>query len=150
MSTYTGVFPVYKNMFKVGKLGLTSAETDMVTISDMETFSFKIDGKVEDWTPMTTDGWTRKLMTGKSFSISVKGKRNIGDAGNDYVAAVAWKDGLECTTKCEVVFPDGAKIAFNAVIDVTNIAGDDSTKVAPLEFELQCDGKPVYTAAPTA
>jgi hypothetical protein len=145
--SFSGVYPVYNTTFKVGKSGLTSAESDMVTISDMETFSFKFDGKVEDWTPMTTNGWTRKLMTGKSFSITLKGKRNVGDPGNDYVAAVAWKDGLDCTTKVEITFPDGASLAFNAVIDVTNAGGDDSTKVAPLEFELQCDGKPTYTPA---
>ncbi|WP_026887723.1 phage tail tube protein [Clostridium beijerinckii] len=143
------VFPVYKILFKIGTKGLASADADMVTISDMETFSPKIDGKVEDWTPMTTSGWARKLMTGKSFSISLKGKRNTGDPGNDYVAACAWKDGLDCTTKAQIEFPDGAKLEFNAVIDVSNPFGDDSTKVAPLEFELQGDGKPNYTAGTT-
>lgn len=148
--SFSGVFPVYNIQFKIGTKGLTSAEADMVTIADMETFSPKIDGKVEDWTPMTTNGWARKLMTGKSFSISLKGKRNVGDPGNDYVAACAWKDGLDCSTKAQIVFPDGAKLDFNAVIDVSNPFGDDSTKVAPLEFELQGDGKPNYTAAVVA
>lgn len=143
----TGVFPVYNIEFKVGINGLTSADADMKTIADMETFTMKIDGKVEDWTPMTTAGWARKLMTGKSFSISLKGKRNVGDLGNDYVAATAWKDGLDCSTKGQIAFPDGSKVDFNCVIDVSNPGGDDSTKVAPLEFELQGDGKPTYTAA---
>ena len=111
----------------------------------MENFGIKIDGKVEDWTPMTTSGWARSLMTGKSFSISLKGKRNVGDPGNDYVATTAWKDGLDCSTKGEIEFPDGSKIEFDCVIDVKNVGGDDSTKVAPLEFELKGDGKPTYT-----
>ena len=116
----------------------------------MENFGIKIDGKVEDWTPMDTAGWARSLMTGKSFSISLKGKRNVGDPGNDYVAATAWKDGLDCSTKGEMEFPDGSKLTFNCVIDIKNVGGDDSTKVAPLEFDLKGDGKPEYTEAPSS
>ncbi|MFT8347685.1 phage tail tube protein [Clostridium saccharoperbutylacetonicum] len=143
------VFPVYNIKFKVGTKGLASSDADMATIADMETLTMKIDGKVEDWTPMTTSGWARKLMTGKSFSISLKGKRNYGDAGNDYVADCAWKDGLDCSTKAQIEFPNGDTVNFNAVIDVSNPGGDDSTKVAPLEFELQGDGKPSYVKATT-
>ena len=142
---FTGVFPVYNLKFKIGTKGKESASQDMATIADMENFGIKIDGKVEDWTSMTTSGWSRSLMTGKSFSISLKGKRNVGDPGNDYVAATAWKDGLDCSTKGEIDFPDGSKIEFDCVIDVKNVGGDDSTKVAPLEFDLKGDGKPTYT-----
>jgi elongation factor G len=46
-----------------------------------------------------------------------------------------------------VQLPIGIENEFNAVIDVTNPGGDDSTKVAPLEFSLKSDGKPTYTAA---
>jgi hypothetical protein len=144
-----GVYPVYDTEFLIGTKGKASTTTDMKPIADMETFTMKIDGKTESWTSMTTQGWERTLMTGKAFSISVKGKRNVGDPGNDYVAAVAWADGLDCSTKAQIVFPNGDKLAFDCVIDVSNPGGDDSGKVAPLEFELKGDGKPVYTAATT-
>lgn len=146
MATVTsGVYPVYDIGFKIGIKGISSVDADMVIVKDMESFSFKIDGKTDSWYPMDTAGWERIIMTGKAFSITLKGKRNIGDPGNDYVAKTAWADGLDCSTKAEIDFPDGAKLAFNAVIDVTNPGGDDSTKVTPLEFELKCDGKPIYT-----
>jgi hypothetical protein len=146
--SFTGVFPVYNIVFKIGKAGKASIDpADMVPIADMETFTMKIDGTTEQWTPMTTAGWARALMTGKKFSISLKGKRNVGDPGNDYIAETAWKDGLDCSTKAEIDFPDGAKLVFDCVINVTNPGGDDSTKVAPLEFELIGDGKPTYTPA---
>lgn len=147
---FSGAYPVYDILFKIGLKGKASADADMATIEDMESFSFKISGKTDSWTPMTTKGWAREMMTGKSFSITLKGKRNVGDPGNDYVAKTAWADGLECSTKAQVVFPDGAKVEFNCVIDVTNPGGDDSTKVAPLEFELKSDGQPTYTAAVVA
>lgn len=148
---FTGVYPVYNLVFKIGTKGLASIQpTDFVPIADMENFGIKIAGKVENWTPMTTSGWARSLMTGKDFSISLKGKRSVGDPGNDYVAETAWKDGLECSTIAEIDFPDGSKLVFNCVIDVTNVGGDDSTKVAPLEFDLKGDGKPTYTPAPAA
>lgn len=142
------VHPVYKLKFKVGTKGLTSEEADMAIVKNMETFEISVDGNVEDWTPMETDGWARNLMTGKSFSISLKGKRDVGDPGNDFVAAAAWKDGLDCSTKAEIEFPDGSKLIFDAVLDVKTIEGADSTNVAPLEFDMLGDGKPVYTPKP--
>lgn len=143
-----GVFPVYDLIFKIGTKGRASEEADMAEIADMESFEISIDGGVENWTPMTTRGWARSLMTAKKFSVSLKGKRNIGDPGNDYVAETAWKDGLDCSTKAEIEFPDGAKLAYDCVLDVKSINGGDSTSVAPLEFDMAGDGRPEYTPAP--
>ena len=147
MAGVTGVFPVYNIKFKIGTAGKASTPEQMLPIADMETFSMSVDGTVQTWTPMTTDGWQRSLMTGKSFSISLKGKRNVGDPGNDYIAKTTFADGLNCSTKAEVECPDGAKLAFDCVVNVTNNGGGDSTDVAPLEFDLQGDGKPTYTPA---
>lgn len=144
---FSGAYPVYKTKLKIGIKGLASTETDMVTVADIESIGLSSEGNVESWTPMTSDGWSRNMMTGKSFSVEVTGKRNIGDPGNDYIAGTAWKDGLDCTTKCEIINPDGSKLEFDCVIDVTNPGGGDSTNVTPLEFTLQGDGKPVYTPA---
>lgn len=145
--SFTGVFPVYNLQFEIGTKGKLSEEADMVAISDLESFGISIEGSTEDWTPMTTRGWARALMTGKKFSIDMKGKRCVGDLGNDYVANTAFKDGLECSTKGKIVFPDGATLEFGCVIDVTNIGGGDSTNVAPLEFKLVGDGQPEYKPA---
>lgn len=142
-----GVFPVYDLLFKVGTKGKASKESDMKEIADMETFEISIDGGVQEWTPMTTRGWGRALMTAKKFKVSLKGKRNIGDPGNDYVADVAWEDGLDCSTKGSIEFPDGATLVFDCVLDVKSIYGGDSTNVAPLEFDMVGDGRPVYTPA---
>ena len=144
---FSGVFPVYNLKFKIGTKGKASTEEDMAIIADMETFSISIDGTVEEWTPMDTAGWARALMTGKKFTVGLNGKRNVGDKGNDYVANTAWKDGLDCSTKGEIEFPDGAKLTYNCVINVKNVGGGDSTNVAPLEFDMQGDGKPTYTPA---
>lgn len=139
-----GVFPVYNLVFKIGTKGKTSTESDMKEIADMESFEISIDGGVQDWTPMTTKGWARSLMTAKKFKVSLKGKRNVGDPGNDYVASVTWKDGLDCSTKGSIEFPDGGKLKYDCVLDVKSIYGGDSTNVAPLEFDMVGDGKPEY------
>lgn len=138
----TGVYPCYENQFKIGK---TSAEN---AIADMETFSVSFDNGVEEWTPYDTEGWVRRLMTGKGITLSVNGKRNIGDAGNDFVAGLAMKNGRDAEAYFEWAFPDGSKIAFeNAVINVKNIGAGDSTGVGPLEFDVMSNGKPTYTPA---
>ena len=142
MAEKTGVYPCYENQFKIGK---TSAEN---AIADMETFSVAFDNGVEEWTPFDTEGWTRRLMTGKGITISVNGKRNIGDAGNDFVAGLAMENGRGAEAFFEWTFPDGSKITFeNAVINVKNIGAGDSTGVGPLEFDVMSNGKPTYTKA---
>ena len=146
MATVTsGVYPVFNNEFKIGTKGKTSAEEDMKTIADLENFSPTFDNNVEEWTPMTTDGWKRRLKTGQSFSISFTGKRNVGDDGNDYVAGLALVTGQSAETKFLWLFPDGAKLEFDCVVNVTNIGGGDSTNVGALEFEVMSNGKPTYT-----
>ena len=136
--TASGVYPCYKNQFKI----------DDKTIADMESFSVNIDNGIEEWTPFESDGWIRRLMTAKGMSISVSGKRNIGDEGNDLVASLAGKCGRDVEKPFVWNLPDGSSITFtNAVISVTNIGSSDSTATAPLEFEVMSNGKPTFTDA---
>ena len=147
----TGVYPVFENKFKIGVNGRDSTSPDdLKTISDLETFSVSIDGNIEEWSPMEAEGWKRRMVTGKALTITLSGKRCIGDEGNDYVADNAWGTGTSCDTKFEWEFPSGAKLAFDCVLNVTNPGSGDSTNVAALEFEVQSDGKPTYTPAPGA
>lgn len=146
MAVPSGVFPVWKNAFKIGKSGAASTEVDMVPIKEMESFSISIDGNVEEWNPFEAEGWTRRLVTGKAFTLSIAGKRHIGDEGNDYVAGLAWKSGVDCSTKMLWTFPDGATLSFDAVVNVTNIGAGETRNVGPLEFDVMSDGKPTYTA----
>lgn len=144
----TGVYPVFDNVFKIGTKGATSAAEDMKSIADMESFSVSLDNGIEEWNPMDTGGWTRRLTTAKSVSISLNGKRNVGDAGNDYVAGLAWVTGQNANSKFEWTLPSGAKVSFNCVVNVTSLGGD-STNVDALEVEILSDGAVTYTAPGT-
>lgn len=144
MAAYTGVFPVFKNQFKVG-----ASKEAVTTIADMESFSVSFSNGVETWTPMDTEGWQRALMTAKAVTISLKGKRNIGDTGNDFVAGLAFKSGQDAQGVLVWTFPDGGTVTLeNAVFDVKNLSGADSTNVGPLEFDVISNGKPDVKAVP--
>lgn len=98
--------------------------------------------------PFDTEGWTRRLMTSKSITISVTAKRNVGDAGNDFVAGLAWKNGRNAEADTQWTFPDGTVVKFTkSVINVKNVGSGDSTAVAPLEFDIMSNGKPEITPA---
>ena len=87
-------------------------------------------------------------MTAKSVTISVKGKRTLGDAGNDLIAGLAYKNGRDSEVNFLWLFPDGSTVLFeNAVVSVTANGSGASTGVAPLEFEVMSNGKPTYTPA---
>lgn len=141
----TGVFPCYENQFKVATAGSTTVDT---TIANCEEFSVSFDNGVEEWNAFEQEGWKSRLMTAKSVTISVKAKRTLGDAGNDLIAGLTYKNGRECEANFKWLFPDGSTVLFeNAVISVTANGGGSSSSVAPLEFEVMSNGKPVYTPA---
>ena len=143
----TGVNPVYEIKFGVCTAGRKKADTPetitTVVVKDAESLSISIDGSMEEWKPMDQGGWTRRLMTAKSIGISMGGKRNYGDEGNDYIASLALKTGQDCNTWVSVIFPNLDQLLIPAVINVTSLGGD-STSIDALEWEAQSDGKPTY------
>ena len=143
----TGVYPVYENQFKIAAAGSSSAPS--TPIADMTTFSVAFNNGVEEWNAFENEGWKSRLMTAKDVVISIKGKRNLGDAGNDMIADCAFKNGTQAQRDLLWTFPDGATVLFaNAVINVTACGSGDSTNVGSLEFDVMSNGKPTYTAAP--
>lgn len=144
----TGVYSCYENQFLIDiKGGDGSTEANLKTIADMESFGVSIDGGTEEWTPYDMGGWKRNMVTGKSITISVSGKRNIGDAGNDYIESIAIKIGRECETTLVWNFPSGAKLIIPCVVNVTEWSAGDSTAVAPLAFDAISNGKPTFIPA---
>lgn len=138
-----GVYPCYKNQFQIETSAAGTEEKVMSDIADMETFSVAFDNGIEEWNPYDTEGWTRRLMTAKSVTISVKGKRNVGDAGNDTVAGMAFKNGSDVERDFKWNFPDGTVVTFpNSVINLKNPGSGDATAVADLEFDVMSNGKP--------
>lgn len=145
MSGQTGVYPCYKNQFQI-ETGKTGETVTMSAIADMESFGVSFDNGIEEWTPFESEGWVRRLATAKAVTISVTGKRNVGDLGNDAVAALISQNGREVEKNFNWTFPDGSKVEFKgAVINVINVGAGDSTGVAPLEFEVMSNGKPTFT-----
>lgn len=140
----SGVYPCYENQFQINTA--STGQAAMKNIADCESFAVSFDNGVEEWYPFDTEGWVRRLMTAKSVTITVTAKRNVGDTGNDAVAALAWKNGRDCERDFQWTFPDGTVVKFSAaVINVTNVGAADSTNVAPLEFEIMSNGKPEVT-----
>ena len=145
----TGVFPVYDLVFKIGTKGETSADADMKNIAEMDNFSMSVTSDTQEWNPMEAKGWRKLLVTAKALTISLSGKRSYGDNGNDYIAGLALKNGRNCCSKMSIDFSNGDKLEMNCVVKVTNWVGGASTDVQPLEFDLESDGEPVFTAATT-
>ena len=143
------VYPVHNNAFKFGTAGLESTDEQMVMPADLENFAPSIDGTVEEWYSMDAAGWAKAAMTGKKLGFSFKGKRSVGDPGNDYIAGLAWKFGQDVMTKFEWTMVSGAKLACDVVVNVTTPGGGDTTNIDTLEFEVTGYGAPTFTPAPT-
>ena len=139
------VYPVHNNKFFINIAGRTGIADTI--IRGMENFSPSIDGTVESWSPMDEGGWVRNSITGKGLTISMSGKRQYGDIGNDYVAGMMLSTGPDAESQFIWEFPSGATLAFDCVLNVTKPAGGDTTNIDGLEFDILSDGKPVFSAA---
>lgn len=143
----TGVNPVNQVQFGVcitGRKAADKPETVETTIvKDAESLSISLDGGVEEWNPMDQEGWGRGLMTSKKITVSMGGKRNYGDPGNDFVASLALKNGQDVNSWLSIIFPNLDQLIIPVVISVTSLGGD-STAIEALEWEAASDGKPTY------
>lgn len=140
------VYPVHNNKFFISKNG-REGEADTI-IRGLENFAPAINANTETWTPMDEGGWERNQVTGKGLNISFSGKRQYGDAGNDYIAGLMLGTGVSVQSKFKWELPSGATLSGDCVINVTSPAGGDSTNIDTLEFEILSDGKPEFTPAP--
>lgn len=138
----TGQFPVSALDIKV-----KAGAENLVTIADLESAGITLDTNVETWYSITDDGWQNAMATAKAMTMDFGGKRTLGDAGNDYIAGLAFKNGQDVETDFEISFPNGDKLTFTGVVAVTDFLGGDATGVAPLSFTVTCKGKPTYTTA---
>lgn len=141
----TGVNPSNEILFGVCMTGRPEdmKTAEYTTVKDAEGLDISIDGGVEEWDAMDQKGWKRRLMTAKSISITMGGKRNYGDPGNDYIAGLALKMGQDVNTAMKITFPNGDVMYIPVVINVTNLGGN-STAIEQLSWEAQSDGKPEY------
>lgn len=140
----TGVLPVNSCVLKVNTAGRTAPGT-YVQPKDLTDLNITLDDGVEEWNPLDMDGWVRRLKTAKSMSISTEGKRNYGDAGNDYLAGLMLKNGADANSVVEITFPNLDTLSMPCVVNVTDVNGGASTDVAQLNIEFLSDGKPTYT-----
>lgn len=140
-----GVNPVNAITFGVCTTGRPAdLKTATYTIvKDAESLSVSIDGSIESWNPMDQEGWARNLVTAKNLSVSMGGKRNYGDPGNDYVAGLALKMGQDCNSAMKITFPNQDSLYIPCVINVSALGGD-STALDSLEWDVTSDGKPEY------
>lgn len=144
--TTTGVIPAYDCSFEINTAGrgTTAAWKE---IKDVEEMQVTVDGNVVEWSPYDQHGWSRRAMTGKKIGIAIKGKRNFGDPGNDYVAEMILKMGKDVETQFRVTLPDNSVLEYDAIINTTNAFGGNANDLNNLEGEILSDGEPSYTKA---
>lgn len=137
-----GVFPVHAGSFEVDT---STNETPVWSkVAELEEVNVEVDNTTETWNSFSEGGWQSALVTGKAAKISLKGKRCIGDAGNDLIASKLLLTGQDAYISVRITHPDGTTLTWDkAACGVKNNgAGGKATDVGALEAELTCHGKP--------
>lgn len=142
----SGVFPVHANDFEVN-VGASTEE--WVTIAELEECNVKIDNTTEEWNSFANSGWGSALVTGKKSSIELKGKRCIGDKGNDFIASKLLETGKNAYLPARIKTPEGKAITWAQMACAVSNAGQSggATNVGALEATLIGHGKPTVTEA---
>lgn len=140
------VFPSHHLIFKVDISAAPHTTPNFIIVKDVESIEPKLKGENKTWNPLDQAGWQRALNTGKSMEISHKGKRNQGDPGNDFIFGLMLATGNDCTVPYQIVFPDGAILSGNVVVDIATPFGGASTDLSGLEWTAIFDGKPDFTS----
>ena len=118
-------------------------------VAELEEVNVEVDNNTETWNSFAEGGWESALVTGKSTKIGIKGKRCIGDAGNDLIASKLLCTGQDAYIKCRLVHPDGSTLTWDkaACAVKNNGAGGKATDVGALEAEITGHGKPTEGTA---
>ena len=140
----SGVFPVHANQFEIN----TGSET-WVTVAEVEEINVTIENNTETWKSFDEEGWDSALVTGKSAKIDIKGKRCVGDAGNDFIAEKLLANGQDAYVSARINFADGKVLTWDKMACAVANAGTGgkATDVGALEATLTGHGKPVFTEA---
>lgn len=134
-----GVFPVHANDFEV----LTGVDK-WSKVAELEEVTLTIENNTETWNSYGQGGWGSALVTGKSSKIEIKGKRCVGDAGNDFIADKLLANGQEAYISARITHPNGKTLTWDQMAcGVTNNgSGGKATDVGALEATLTGHGKP--------
>lgn len=139
----SGVFPVHVGNFEV-EVTKEGDTKEWVTVAELEEVNVEVDNTTETWNSFAGGGWQSALVTGKAAKITVKGKRCIGDAGNDLIASKLLLTGQDAYISARLTHPDGTTLTWAKMACgvKNNGAGGKATDVGALEAELIGHGKP--------
>ena len=138
----SGVFPVHAGAFEVNVSKNT--EPEWATVAELEEVNLEVENTTETWNSFAAGGWQSALVTGKAAKISIKGKRCVGDAGNDLIAGKLLANGQDAYISARITHPDGTTLTWDKMACgvKNNGAGGKATDVGALEAELTAHGKP--------
>ena len=141
----SGVYPVNVNEFEVN--AKTGDTDNWVTVAELEEVSVTIDNNTETWKSFANGGWESALVTGKSAKIDIKGKRCVGDAGNDFIAGKLLANGQDAYVSARLKIAEGKTLMWEKMACAVGNAGTggSATSVGALEATLTGHGKPTLT-----
>ena len=142
-----GVYPVHVGSFEVNTS--KTEEAAWSKIAELEEVNIEVENTTETWNSFSEGGWQSALVTGKAAKITLKGKRCIGDAGNDLIASKMLLTGQDAYVNARITHPDGTTLewAQMACAVKNNGSGGKATDVGALEAELTSHGAPKESKA---
>lgn len=145
MPNTVGIVPVNKFSFEIQPYENGSYGTAF-EVSDVENLEISLDNNLEEWYALGEDGWVNRLMTARSITVNLAGKRNYSNAGNNKVVDDYFTDvGEANNVNLKITFPNAKVLNIPGVLNITGLGGG-ATDVDKLEFEIQSNGKPEWDA----
>lgn len=114
------VYLCRRDTFKIGATKETAT-----TIADATTFKVEIEMSIDEWIDFTT-GKKRRMVVTEGVKVTIDGKRNYEDEGNNFLCDTPWNDAEDGEFYFECKLPNGSVIEMpSAVAEVSNIGFGD-------------------------
>lgn len=139
--------PVWANEIYVGT-SVTSGETPTWTYSKLckgiESMSFTPNEQNQQFFFLCGNGFAHNETTGGAPTLTISGRRIVGDAAQDYIASKQFALGTDRNTSVKIV-AEGKQIICDATIGEVTSFGGSTLDVNSFGCTIYLNGQPVMT-----
>lgn len=139
--------PVWANEIYVGT-SVTSGDTPTWTYSKLckgiESMSFTPNEQNQQFFFLCGNGFAHNETTGGAPTLTISGRRIVGDAAQDYIASKQFALGTDRNTSVKIV-AEGKQIICDATIGEVTSFGGSTLDVNSFGCTIYLNGQPVMT-----
>ncbi|MBC1801122.1 phage tail tube protein [Listeria booriae] len=137
-------FAVKQLKISVGDAGGSTPKTP---IGDLETMDISLNANIEQYSTIG-EVFERAVKTGAAMELSLDGKYNDSDPGQNILRETWDKVGAEAEKELEIEYPNGDIFEITGPVGINDYGGGGANDVASFSTSMNSNGAPKFIAKP--